>query len=124
MGTRWLTRSKPSAQYDLRHGEAVAVGLVYAARLARRLGRIGDDRVEQHDRVVSAYDLPSRLPAGADPVELVAVMGRDKKVTGGGLTFVLDGPVGARGGAGCRGGGCLVNVGRAQIASSGDERLR
>ena len=81
-------------QYDLRHGEAVAVGLVYAARLARRLGRIGDDRVEQHDRVVSAYDLPSRLPAGADPVELVAVMGRDKKVTGGGLTFVLDGPAG------------------------------
>jgi len=81
-------------QYDLRHGEAVAVGLVYAARLARRLGRIGDDRVEQHARVVSAYDLPSRLPAGADPVELVAVMGRDKKVTGGGLTFVLDGPSG------------------------------
>ena len=81
-------------EYDLRHGEAVAVGLVYAARLARRLGRIGDDRVEQHDRVVSAYDLPSRLPAGADPVELVAVMGRDKKVTGGGLTFVLDGSSG------------------------------
>jgi 5-deoxy-5-amino-3-dehydroquinate synthase len=81
-------------QYDLRHGEAVAVGLVYAARLACRLGRIGDDRVAQHDRVVSAYDLPSRLPAGADPVELVAVMGRDKKVTGGGLTFVLDGPAG------------------------------
>jgi 5-deoxy-5-amino-3-dehydroquinate synthase len=70
------------------------VGLVYAARLARRLGRIGDERVEEHDRVVAAYDLPSRLPAGADLQQLVAVMGRDKKVTRGGLTFVLDGPAG------------------------------
>jgi 5-deoxy-5-amino-3-dehydroquinate synthase len=80
--------------YDLRHGEAVAIGLVFAARLARHLGRINDDRVADHDKVVAAYDLPSRLPAGADPEALVEVMGRDKKVTGGGLTFVLDGPAG------------------------------
>jgi 5-deoxy-5-amino-3-dehydroquinate synthase len=43
---------------------------------------------------VGAYDLPSALPPGADFATLLAVMGRDKKVTGGGLTFVLDGPVG------------------------------
>jgi 5-deoxy-5-amino-3-dehydroquinate synthase len=81
-------------QYDLRHGEAVAVGLLMAARLARRLGRIGDQRVAEHDRVVAAYDLPSRLPSGVDLGELVDVMGRDKKATEGGLTFVLDGPNG------------------------------
>ncbi|HXW81506.1 MAG TPA: 3-dehydroquinate synthase family protein [Acidimicrobiales bacterium] len=81
-------------RYDLRHGEAVAIGLVYAARLARRLGRVGDQRVEEHDRLVAAYDLPSRLPIGADPAQLITVMARDKKVTGGGLTFVLDGTVG------------------------------
>jgi 5-deoxy-5-amino-3-dehydroquinate synthase len=83
-----------TGNYDLRHGEAVAVGLVFAARLARHLGRIGDDRVAEHYRVVEAYDLPSTLPPGADFATLVAVMGRDKKVTGGGLTFVLDGPAG------------------------------
>ena len=83
-----------AGHYDLRHGEAVAVGLVLAARLARRLGRVGDERVAEHDRVVRAYDLPSRLPAGADLGELVEVMGRDKKATGEGLTFVLDGPDG------------------------------
>jgi 5-deoxy-5-amino-3-dehydroquinate synthase len=81
-------------RYDLRHGEAVAIGLVFAARLARRLGRIGDERVADHERVVAAYDLPMRLPAGTDPGELVAVMHRDKKRTGAGLTFVLDGPAG------------------------------
>ena len=81
-------------QYDLRHGEAVAIGLVFAARLARQLGRVDDERVADHDKVVAAYDLPSRLPAGVDLEALVEVMGRDKKVTGGGLTFVLDGPDG------------------------------
>ena len=34
--------------YELAHGEAVAIGLVYAAHLARHLGRIDDQRVQQH----------------------------------------------------------------------------
>ena len=80
--------------YDLRHGEAVAVGLVFAAALARGLGRIGEDRVHDHEKLVASYDLPNRLPPGADTEELLTVMGRDKKVTGSGLTFVLDGPAG------------------------------
>jgi 5-deoxy-5-amino-3-dehydroquinate synthase len=83
-----------TGHYDLRHGEAVAVGLVFAARLARRLGRVGDERVAEHESVVSSYELPARLPKGVDPGELIDAMGRDKKVTGGGLTFVLDGPDG------------------------------
>jgi 5-deoxy-5-amino-3-dehydroquinate synthase len=83
-----------AGHYDVRHGEAVAIGLVFAARLARQLGRVGDDRVAEHDQVVAAYDLPSRLPAGADTDQLVALMARDKKVTGEGLTFVLEGPDG------------------------------
>lgn len=80
--------------YDLRHGEAVGIGLVYAAGLARRLGRIDDERVGEHEKLVASYDLPSRLPEDADPDRLIAVMGRDKKVTSGGFTFVLDGPRG------------------------------
>jgi 5-deoxy-5-amino-3-dehydroquinate synthase len=82
-----------TGRYDLRHGEAVAVGLVFAAELARILGRIDDDRVAEHHRVVAAYDLPSRLPAGSDPVELVEVMRRDKKALNS-LTYALDGPRG------------------------------
>jgi 5-deoxy-5-amino-3-dehydroquinate synthase len=83
-----------AGSYDLRHGEAVAIGLVYAARLARRLGRIDNDRVAEHQTVVASYDLPSQIPPGLDPDELVAVMARDKKASGQGLTFVLDGPGG------------------------------
>ena len=82
-----------TGRYDLRHGEAVAVGLVYAAELARALERIDDDRVAEHRAVVAGHDLPTSLPPDADPDELVAVMGRDKKALDG-LTFALDGPDG------------------------------
>jgi 5-deoxy-5-amino-3-dehydroquinate synthase len=79
--------------YGLRHGEAVAVGLVFAARLAHRLGRIDEARVHDHLEVVRGYDLPEAVPPGVDPNELVVLMGRDKKATSG-MTFVLDGPHG------------------------------
>jgi len=78
---------------DLRHGEAVAVGLVFAALLARRMDRIDDARVEYHRRVVGGFDLVGDLPAGTDPDRLLSFMGRDKKAQGD-LTFVLDGPSG------------------------------
>lgn len=80
--------------HDLRHGEAVAIGLVFAAELARDLGRIDDAAVAEHRRVVAGYDLPLDVPPALDTDDLVAVMGRDKKVLGDGLTFVLDGPDG------------------------------
>jgi 5-deoxy-5-amino-3-dehydroquinate synthase len=85
-----------ATDHALAHGEAVAIGLIYAARLAHHLGRIDDARVGYHyDVVGGAYDLSTRLPAGLDPQYLLALMGRDKKVVGSdGLTFVLDGPSG------------------------------
>jgi 5-deoxy-5-amino-3-dehydroquinate synthase len=79
--------------YDLRHGEAVAVGLVYAAELAHRLGRIDRPRVDEHRSVIEAYGLRHGLPEGADTAELLTLMARDKKAVGG-LTFALDGPDG------------------------------
>jgi 5-deoxy-5-amino-3-dehydroquinate synthase len=82
-----------AGHYDLRHGEAVAIGLVFAAVLAERLGRINHERVEEHRRVVAGYDLPMSLPPGADAAQLVELMARDKKAVRG-MTFVLDGPRG------------------------------
>jgi len=82
-----------AGDHDLRHGEAVAIGLIFAAELAQRLGRIDADRVAEHRRVVGAYDLPLTLPTGLENSELIALMGRDKKALDG-ITFVLDGPNG------------------------------
>ena len=78
-----------AGRYDLRHGEAVAVGLVYAAEVALRLGRIDGARVAEHRRVVSGYGLPETLPGVLRDDELISLFHRDKKAVDG-LTLVLD----------------------------------
>jgi 5-deoxy-5-amino-3-dehydroquinate synthase len=82
-----------AGSYDLRHGEAVGIGLVFAAELARVLDRIDDERVGEHRRVVASYDLPTAFPPDMNPVELIELFARDKKAVDG-ITFVLDGPDG------------------------------
>jgi 5-deoxy-5-amino-3-dehydroquinate synthase len=83
-----------ATEHRMAHGEAVAVGLIYAAHLARELGRIDDARVDEHYRVVGeSYGLATALPGGSEPERLVGLMARDKKALDG-LTFVLDGPDG------------------------------
>lgn len=80
--------------FRLRHGEAVAIGTVFAGRLAEALGRIDTARREEHRTVVAGYGLPTVLPADVDESRLIAQMRLDKKAVSG-LGFVLDGPVGA-----------------------------
>ncbi|MHB1718020.1 MAG: 3-dehydroquinate synthase [Acidimicrobiales bacterium] len=84
---------EPGSGLDLRHGEAVAIGLVFAAELAAELGRIDAARVAFHREVVERFGLSWTLPPGIDPARLVAFMARDKKAAHD-LTFVLDGPEG------------------------------
>ena len=80
--------------YQLAHGEAVAIGLIYAAELAFELGRVEQARVDEHRRIVGEeYGLMATPPAGVDIDELVRLMRRDKKALNG-LTFALDGPDG------------------------------
>lgn len=77
--------------HRLRHGEAVAIGLVFAAELARAMGRIDDEAVAEHRRVVGGYGLPTTLPRELDDDVLIGLMTHDKKVLSDGLTFVLAG---------------------------------
>ncbi|MFN9954443.1 MAG: hypothetical protein ACK55I_15210 [bacterium] len=80
----------------LLHGEAVAIGMARAARLARDLGRISDDVVTRQDRLLSGLGLPIAPPPGMvmPTEELLAIMGRDKKAVGGELRFVLPSRIG------------------------------
>ncbi|HYJ26922.1 MAG TPA: 3-dehydroquinate synthase, partial [Nocardioides sp.] len=74
--------------YRRRHGEAVAIGMTYAAELAARSGRLGVDVVARHRSVLSSVGLPTSY-AGASFDELWAVMRRDKKARGALLRFVV-----------------------------------
>lgn len=83
-----------ATEHRLAHGEAVAIGLIFAAHLAHVLDRIPIERVDEHFAVVAEeYGLATDIPAGLDAGDLLDLMRRDKKALDG-LTFVLDGPDG------------------------------
>jgi 3-dehydroquinate synthetase len=82
-------------EHRLTHGEAVAIGLVFAGALAGGCERVGGDVVDRFQALPFALGLPTSVPdpAAVSPHELLALMARDKKASGG-LTFVLPGPQG------------------------------
>lgn len=78
-------------QYSWRHGDAVAVGMIFVAELAARAGRLTQDDVQRHRQILSSVGLPTAYPGGRW-AELLAAMSRDKKTRGATLRFVvLDG---------------------------------
>lgn len=87
--THWYSRDADL----LRHGEAVAIGVAFAARLARDMGRVGEATVNEHDAVLDELDLRRSVPPGTDLAEVLALMSHDKKARHD-LTFVLAGPTG------------------------------
>ena len=78
---------------EIRHGEAVAIGLAFAVRLAHRLGRVEPDAIANHDEVLRTFGLGQRVPTGLSSEDIVNAMGHDKKAHHD-LTFVLAGPRG------------------------------
>jgi 3-dehydroquinate synthase len=80
-----------ATDYRVRHGEAVAMGMVYVAELARLAGRLDADVAARHEEVLASVGLPTRFD-GAPFEELHATMRVDKKARGSQLRFVvLDG---------------------------------
>jgi len=78
-------------QYRWRHGDAVAVGVIYAGILGRLAGRLDEATTRRHRRVVELLGLPTGYHPDAWP-QLLAAMRVDKKARGATLRFVvLDG---------------------------------
>lgn len=76
------------SDYTWRHGEAVAVGMVAAARLSVRLGMADEALVGRIADLLAALGLPTRY-ADASPEALWAAMKHDKKAKAGQRRFVL-----------------------------------
>ena len=76
--------------FGWRHGEAVAVGLVFAAELAGQAGFLPRPDVDRHRALITAMGLPTSY--AGDWAQLQSVMRVDKKARGATLRFVvLDG---------------------------------
>jgi 3-dehydroquinate synthase len=88
----------------LLHGEAVAIGICLAFELSRELGLVDEASVRRVVRHLADAGLPTRIAdvpgaqdaqGGADAATLTAIMGQDKKVRDGKLTFILVRGIGA-----------------------------
>ncbi len=75
------------------HGEAVALGMVAAGRMACRLGRFQQTELDRLIALITAAGLPTQWP-GLDIEKVFAAMFSDKKVRGGKLRFILPSRIG------------------------------
>ena len=73
----------------LLHGEAVAVGMVLAARLSAALGRAPEADTARLIGLLDAVGLPTRVPPGLPPAALLERMRLDKKAVSGSLRLIL-----------------------------------
>jgi len=73
---------------ELLHGEAVAIGMTCAARLAQRLGQIDAAFVARQNTLVENLGLPTKVPK-LDHDKVLTTMMHDKKVEHGKLRFIL-----------------------------------
>lgn len=85
-----------SAQHfsGLSHGDAVAVGLRIAARLARREALFPESDEHAIQTLLDRYGFPARVPSGLDPDDLLRRMYGDKKTVGGQLRLILPRQIG------------------------------
>ncbi len=75
--TRWL------------HGEAVAIGLYYAALLSHQVGGLDKSVVQKIDELLKYHELPRRMPDDISADAVYAGMQQDKKVTNNTILFIL-----------------------------------
>ncbi|HEX6292380.1 MAG TPA: 3-dehydroquinate synthase [Herpetosiphonaceae bacterium] len=81
--------------YTLRHGEAIAVGMMAAGTIAARLGIFDPAALDEQRIVLEAFGLPTRLPTTIDPGCVLQRLGSDKKVRSSRVRWVLPTRIGA-----------------------------
>jgi len=81
-----------ASHFELRHGEAIAIGLIAEARLAERIGIAESGLADRIEKVIQKSQLPTRFDG--DPEEVRTLMQNDKKKSRGKLKFALPKKIG------------------------------
>lgn len=76
-----------------RHGEAVAIGMIYASKIAREMGMVDNTIITTQETLLKKLNAPTQMP-DLDPALIVAKLYQDKKTIGGKLRFVLPEDIG------------------------------
>ncbi len=95
LGHTFAHAIEPIKQLDLRHGEAVAIGLCAAAACALNVGSLTQDEAIEIHNALKLLELPTKLPQPVDHGQLLLAMGFDKKVSDGQLRIILPDGLGA-----------------------------
>lgn len=83
-----------ASSFEIPHGDAVAMGLVAAARLGAQIGVASPDLEKRISDVLQKLDLPTNIPDGLDRRLITSVWQHDKKRTTEGLRFILPQAIG------------------------------
>src|SRR5437879_12854167 len=83
-----------TAKFAVLHGEAVAIGMAYEARLAAALGIAAPGTADRVCALLERYELPLERPATGTVDDLIAAMHHDKKARAGAVRFALPRAVG------------------------------
>ncbi|MPN58944.1 3-dehydroquinate synthase [bioreactor metagenome] len=83
------------SEFQIGHGEAVAIGMCCAGELAVRTGRWTRTENERQTRAVAALGLATKLPANCSVRGMLEAMRRDKKNRDGAVTLILPRKIGA-----------------------------
>lgn len=73
----------------LLHGEAVAVGMIAAAEIGRRVGVTPEALIHRQNALIERAGLPTKPPAGMNRARVTAALALDKKIVAGGQRWVL-----------------------------------
>lgn len=81
--------------FTLRHGEAVAIGMMAAGLIAVKLGLFDPAALDEQREVLESFGLPTRIPSTIDSQRVLQRIGSDKKVRSSRVRWVLPTQIGA-----------------------------
>jgi 3-dehydroquinate synthetase len=77
------------SNYEITHGEAVAIGLRFAVKLAVDKGKLSEAELERTERLLSRAGLPMAIPDAVPKDQILDVIRHDKKRQGNSVHFIL-----------------------------------
>ena len=77
------------SDYDLLHGEAVAIGMMLANKVAQKLGKQTEETGKKIEELLKKWKLPCEIPSGIKVEDLVDLIKKDKKKSGDKISFII-----------------------------------
>ncbi|MBN2087942.1 3-dehydroquinate synthase [Candidatus Peregrinibacteria bacterium] len=78
-----------SSKFDLLHGEAIAIGMVISNKVAQKLGKQSKETGKKIKEMLEKWKLPSEMPEGIKPEDLLNLIKMDKKRSGDNISFII-----------------------------------